>query len=67
MRAMREEAFRMRFKAAAREFASDCSAAAVVEYALLVIFVAIAIVAALGEISGYFNGIYGLLAAAITG
>jgi len=62
-RAVRKKAFWMGFKAAAREFASDCSAAAVVEYAFLVIFIALAVCAALGEISGYFNGSYGLLAA----
>jgi Flp pilus assembly pilin Flp len=56
-----------RFKAMTRRFLLDCSGASVVEYAFLLIFIALAIVAALGQISGYFNGIYGRLAAAIGG
>jgi Flp pilus assembly pilin Flp len=48
-----------------RRFLLDCSGVSVVEYAFLLIFIALAIVAALGQISGYFNGIYGRLAAAI--
>jgi Flp pilus assembly pilin Flp len=42
-----------------RRFLLGCSGASVVEYALLLVYISLVIVAALGEISGFFNGIYG--------
>ncbi len=66
-RAMRKKAFGVRFKAAVREFAFDCSAAAVVEYAFLILFLALVVFVALSKLSGQFNDIYARISAAITG